>query len=118
MVARGLIRPLKGIRGYYLLNDSLMRLGLRPVTELPARRSRSRGDMLRWAFWMVDPLHFPCPRWVMEAHRDPDHEWIVALLAQIHGPHLTALVGAEEKLAYAEDALRVAEPGSYRTAGS
>ena len=34
-VNKGKIVPLKGIRGLYKLNDSLRRLGLREVSELP-----------------------------------------------------------------------------------
>ncbi|TAE91736.1 MAG: hypothetical protein EAZ81_05145, partial [Verrucomicrobia bacterium] len=34
-VNKGKIVPMKGIRGFYLLNDSLRRLGLREVPNLP-----------------------------------------------------------------------------------
>ena len=35
LVNKGMITPMKGIRGFYLLNDSLRRLGLREVPKLP-----------------------------------------------------------------------------------
>ncbi len=106
LVAKGVILPLKGLRGFYLLNESLVRLGLRPVPALPAKQTRSRGDLLRWAFWMLDPLLFSRPGWVMNSHRQTDDEWISALLAQVHGPRLNALGSVEEKLAYAEGAVQ------------
>jgi hypothetical protein len=44
-VNKGRITPMKGIRGFYMLNDSLRRLGLRELAklpdEIPARTSPS-----------------------------------------------------------------------------
>lgn len=36
-VNEGIIVPIKGMRGFYKLNDSLRRLGLREVPELPQK---------------------------------------------------------------------------------
>ena len=40
-VNKGKIVPVKGIRGFYKLNDSLRRLGLREVPNLPQDPSKS-----------------------------------------------------------------------------
>lgn len=36
LVKKGVIVKLKEVKGYYLLNESLIQLGLQPVSELPA----------------------------------------------------------------------------------
>ncbi len=35
MVNRGTIVPMKGLKGFYKLNESLCRMGLKPVPSLP-----------------------------------------------------------------------------------
>lgn len=63
-VNEGIVVPIKGMRGFYKLNDSLRRLGLREVPELPgAFVERSSEDMLRLAFNLIDPELFPAPGW-------------------------------------------------------
>ena len=62
-VNKGKIVPMKGIRGYYKLNDSLVRLGLRPVPELPDLAKRTDEDITRLAFHMMDEDTFPPPPW-------------------------------------------------------
>ncbi|MFT5854871.1 MAG: hypothetical protein ACI8XO_002118, partial [Verrucomicrobiales bacterium] len=47
-VNKGTIIPIKGIRGFYKLNESLRRMGLREVRELPTEpESRSLEDIVR-----------------------------------------------------------------------
>ena len=51
-VNKGKIIPMKGIRGFYLLNASLSRLGLREVPHLPERAAiRSTEDIVQLAFY-------------------------------------------------------------------
>jgi len=58
-VNKGKIVPLKGIRGFYKLNDSLRRLGLREVAELPETvSSRTAEEIIRLAFCSIDPEVF------------------------------------------------------------
>jgi hypothetical protein len=101
-VNKGKIVPLKGIRGFYLLNDSLRRLGLREVPSLPQDPAkRSTEDILRLAFTLIDPLIFPAPSWMREVEevdvRDTDH---ARLLATLHQESVEALASDAEKLAY------------------
>jgi hypothetical protein len=56
LVGRGLIVPVKGLRGYYRLNASLERLGLRAVAELPGKDGREREMRLAClALWLAAP---------------------------------------------------------------
>lgn len=100
-VSKGKIVPMKGIRGFYLLNDSLRRLGLREVPSLPESAKRSTEDILRLAFTLIDPVVFPPPSWLLEAEvldfNDADH---ARLQAEKHADALNALANAEEKHAY------------------
>jgi hypothetical protein len=77
-VNKGKIVPLKGIRGFYKLNDSLRRLGLREVASLPSEiQKRSLEDIMRFAFTLIDRNLFPEPTWASEAEvidlRDMDY---------------------------------------------
>ena len=65
LVNKGKIVQMKGLRGFYLLNDSLRRLGLREVPALPESRKRSLEDILRLAFTLIDPDIFPAPPWTI-----------------------------------------------------
>ena len=101
-VNKGTIIPMKGIRGFYLLNASLRRLGLREVPSLPeSAATRSTEDLLRLAFTLIDPDIFPAPSWMLEVEeldlKDADH---ARLLADLHRDPVTALGSAVEKLAY------------------
>lgn len=101
-VNKGIIMPLKGIRGFYRLNDSLRRLGLREVATPPREASGpSTEDLVRLAFTLIDPVHFPDPPWLLTADvvnvKDMDH---ALLLAQVHRENVEGLETSIEKLAY------------------
>ena len=103
-VNKGRIIPLKDLRGYYLLNESLRRLGLREVKAPPSRVSeRSMEEILRLAFHLIDPLVFPLPGWILNeeeiSYRDIDH---AKEHAARHRDDVMALKGAEEKHAFLE----------------
>lgn len=101
LVGKGRILPVKGLRGFYRLNESLVRLGLRPVAELPKNSSRSGEDLLRWAFSMVDPRLFPEPSWMLCSDPTEIETKAAMLMASVHRPHLEEFESVEEKLAYA-----------------
>jgi hypothetical protein len=101
-VNKGIIIPMKGLRGFYLLNASLSRLGLREVTKLPeAPANRSLEDMVRLAFSLIDPLLFPPPSWLLTVEeldlKDADH---ARRMADQHREEVNALESAELKIAY------------------
>jgi hypothetical protein len=81
-VNKGKIVPVKGIRGFYRLNDSLRRLGLREVPHPPKESKRATEDILRMAFTQIDLLIFPAPAWMLGVEeldqKDVDHARLVA----------------------------------------
>ena len=107
LVNKGKIVPLKDLRGFYRLNDSLRRLGLREVPSLPECDSqRSSEDILRLALTLIDPEIFPAPSWMLSVEaldmRDADH---ARLLADKHADHINGLPNIQLKLAYAAGVL-------------
>ncbi len=113
LVNKGKICPVKGLRGYYRLNDSLRRLGLREVSSLPGSGERSQEDILRLAFTIIDPVAFPAPSWMLMVEeldlKTVDH---ARLLADLHRESVEALSSMPLKLAYfggALDALAMME---------
>lgn len=106
LVNRGRIIPIKGLRGFYKLNESLKRLGLREVPSLDAMaKARSVADILRLAFALIDPLVFQMPAWAINevvGSRDMDH---AILRAQAHREKVASLHSQVEKLAYLESVI-------------
>jgi hypothetical protein len=101
-VNKGKIIPMKGIRGFYLLNASLSRLGLREVPSLPEMAAtRSTKDILELAFTLIDPEIFLEPSWMLTVEeldmREVDH---ARLLADLHRDSVNALGSVVEKFAY------------------
>jgi len=107
LVNRGKIIPMKGMRGYYLLNESLRRMGLPKVLEIPsAVEKRSLEDIARLAFTLIDPRLFPAPSWLLteEAIRlvEADH---ARRIAAEHREKVHALENEHLKLAYFQGVL-------------
>ena len=107
LVNRGKILPVKGLRGFYRLNESLKRLGLREVAQPPSETpSRSMEDIVRLAFTSIDPETFPPPSWMLSQNelepRDQDH---ARLVADLHRAAIHALPSFQEKAAYAAGVL-------------
>ena len=99
-VNEGIVVPIKNMRGFYKLNESLKRLGLREVSELPAVPvARSSEDMLRLAFHLIEPEVFPAPGWFLIT------EYLTS--AEIH--HLDLIVEKHEAIMeeYEEDRLKI-----------
>ena len=106
LVKDGAIVPFDGLRGFYRLNESLLRLGLRPVSVLPTKKSRSNADMFRWAMSMIETRLFPVPDWAWDDRAlDPYQEEAARFLVLTHGPLLATLESDEEKLNYLAGAL-------------
>ncbi len=108
-VNEGIIVPIKGVRGYYKLNDSLRRLGLRAVPEPPQKvATTTTEDIIRFAFHVIDPLLFPAPCWLLDAEvineRDANH---AVLLIERHTDDVAAFRTAGEKLSYMQGVLDV-----------
>ena len=105
LVGKGLILPVKGLRGFYRLNESLVRLGLRPVDRMPSASGRSGEDLMRWAFTMIDSTIFPAPPWLLRNQPTAMEHQTAELIASVHRPYVEALASSEEKLAYGAGAL-------------
>ena len=106
-VKKGKIVPMKGIRGFYLLNDSLRRLGLREVRSLPTAPSApGPDDIVRLAFTLIDRNLFPEPSWLLHVEainvKDADH---AARLADQHRDKVRSFEQVELKLAYFQGVL-------------
>jgi hypothetical protein len=101
-VDKGKVIPMKGIRGFYLLNASLSRLGLREVPSLPDQvATRSTEDIVQLAFTMIDPEIFLEPSWMLTVEEldliEVDH---ARLIADRHRDSVNALGSVVEKFAY------------------
>jgi hypothetical protein len=115
-VNKGTIVAMKGIRGFYLLNASLRRLGLREVPALPEEPvPLSTEDLVRFAFCVMDSDLFPAPSWLLGAgaldSRDADH---VVLLIDKHQAAVVGLESDRLKQAYLQgvlDALHALKTG-------
>ena len=101
LVNKGQIVPLKGLKGFYRLNDSLRRLGLREVANVPSVIARTAEDIVRLAFTMIDPEIFPAPPWLLREGdlnlNDADH---ARLIADQHAEAVSNLGSVLEKLSY------------------
>jgi len=107
LVNKGKILPVKGLKGFYRLNESLKRLGLREVSQPPSEKpSRSMDDILRLAFTMIDPEVFPPASWMLSENElealDTEH---ARLVADLHRDAIHELPSFQEKLAYASGVL-------------
>jgi len=101
-VNKGKIVPLKGIRGFYKLNDSLRRLGLREVARFPAEiQKRTIEDIVRLAFTLIDRDLFPEPSWLLFEEaiglNDAEH---ARLIADQHRDKVESHDHVKLKLAY------------------
>ncbi len=108
-VNEGIIVPIKGMRGFYKLNDSLRRLGLREVPELSQKiTQRTTEEIIRLAFHTIDPEVFPPPAWMMAEEavdgRDADH---AILLMERYSDAVAALGTPGEKHSFMQGILDI-----------
>ena len=102
LVNKGKITPFKPMRGHYLLNDSLRRLGLRQVSALPQPPpAPGLEGIVRLAFTLIDRNLFPEPSWLLDVEaidaKDADH---ARLLADRYRDKVMAYDHVALKLAY------------------
>ncbi len=107
LVKKGKITKFKPMRGHFLLNDSLRRLGLREVRELPQPPpAPSLDDIVRLAFTLIDRNLFPEPSWLLHVEaidaKDADH---ATRLADRCRDKVEAFDHVELKLAYFQGVL-------------
>jgi hypothetical protein len=106
-VNKGKIVPMKSIRGLFLLNDSLRRLGLKEVRELPQPPPEPGLEgIVRLAFFLIDPKLFPEPSWLLPVEaidaKDADH---AVKLADTHRDKVQSYEHVELKLAHFQGVL-------------
>jgi hypothetical protein len=109
-VKKGKIVPLKGIRGFYKLNESLRLLGLREVSELPMEvPSRTAEEIIRLAFNAIDPDVFTAPTWLLVAEViDGADTYHAELVFALHSDHFAQMRDDREKQAYLQGVLDAA----------
>ena len=101
-VNKGRIIPWPGMRGRFLVNESLRRMGLPKISEIPKEKKvRSLEDLTRFAFTLIDVLLFPAPSWLLAEETinlvDGDH---ACRVADQHRDSVEALSSPDLKLAY------------------
>jgi len=95
------------MRGFYKLNDSLRRLGLREVPKPPRDvPTRTTEDVIRLAFHMIEPELFPAPSWLLfdEVIAGTDFHHAELLVAQ-HAANVEELDGDPLKTNYLQGVL-------------
>lgn len=107
LVSEGKIKRFKHMEGFFYLNDSLRRMGLREVRELPKPPSGpSLEDIVRLAFTLIDRNLFPEPAWLLYVDaidaKDADH---ATRLADRCRDKVEAFDHVELKLAYFQGVL-------------
>lgn len=118
LVRRGVIVKVEEVQGYYLLNESLARLGLPPVNEVPAPpdAAQRERELLEFAMRMAAPDVVDTPRWIRRKGEDlTAHEKShMVLLAMYHRKKMETITSPQERLAYVRGvfAPRTDWPGS------
>jgi len=76
LVRRGVIVKIKEVQGYYLLNESLVRLGLPHMSGLPATPDAARRErqLVELALYLAAPDVVPEPSWMLTDDRLTAHE--------------------------------------------
>jgi hypothetical protein len=110
LVNKGRITPFKHMRGHYLLNDSLRRLGLKEVRKLPKPPPEPGLEgIIRLAFTLIDDGLFPAPSWLLNVDainaKDADH---AVRLADQYRAAVQECSNVELKLAYFQGVLDAA----------
>jgi len=112
LVRKGVIVKMKEVQGYYLLNESLVRLGLPHVSELPAPPDAAwrERQLTELALSLAAPDVVPRPSWMLTDDRLTAHERShVALLAMSHFRELQKITLQPERLAYVTGAFDACE---------
>ena len=82
LVNAGAVVQLKGIKGYFRLNESLVRLGLQPVPELPEARDIGDKEILELALTIAAPDVVDTPAWLLGGALRQDDAAKAVLLAE------------------------------------
>lgn len=111
LVNKGKITPLPGIRGFYKLNDSLRRLGLKEVPKPPQDvPARTTEGIIRLAFHLIDPDLFPAPTWLSKAEVIDGADFHHAeLVAAQHSTNVAELEHDRLKVNYLQGVLDMIE---------
>jgi len=109
LVKKGKIIPMKGLKGFYLMNESRRRLGFTELREVPEAKPRSMEDVVRLAFTFIDRSLFPEPAWLLdvESISVEDGDYAIAL-ADRYRNHIESFSQVELKLAYFQGVLDAA----------
>ena len=112
LVGRGVIVKIKEVQGYYLLNESLVRLGLPPVSGLPLTPDAAGRErqLVELAMSLAAPDVVPVPSWMLTDDRLTAHEKShVGLLAMHHYRNMQNITLQPDRLDYLKGVLDAAE---------
>lgn len=107
LVHRGKVVPVDGLKGYYLLNESLVRLGMKPVQDLPRADLPTIEDLVRLALWLIEPDLFILPWRFQSALPDlstTEGRYVVELVVR-HAVEIRQLPTDQERIAYGDGVL-------------
>jgi hypothetical protein len=104
LVARGKVAKVKELRGYYRLNESLQRLGLSAVDQLPAwgRDDLDPRALADIALALCMPGELPMPSELLAHALTADEVLLVARLQRSYKAELVNIHAAEERLNFAQ----------------
>lgn len=107
LVNKARILPWPNMRGRFLLNASLHRMGLPTVETLPEEPAKlSLEDTARLAFALIDPGLFPAPSWLLSSDvldaKDCDH---ARRLAEQYREKVESYPSPQEKIGYFQGVL-------------
>lgn len=112
LVRRGVIVKMQEVQGYYLLNESLVRLGLPHVSGLPVTPDAARRErqLVELALSLAAPDVVPVPSWMLTDARLTAHEKShVALLSMHHHRKMQDITLQPDRVAYLQGVLDAAE---------
>ena len=108
LVAKGRIVPLKHVRGRYRLNESLARLGMPPVRELPTTPDPTEREqrLVAFALHLAAPDIVAAPSWLLDDDdltvAEKSHVVLTALQVDFEMRDIT---GQQERLGFVQGVL-------------
>jgi len=104
LVNRGKVAEIKELRGFYRLNESLRRLGLSQVEEIPrsAAGGLDKRVLADFALDLCMPDELPVPSEILSQALSADDVLEVIRLQGVYSQGLSALHSREERIAFAQ----------------
>ena len=108
LVQQGVVVQVPAPRGYYKLNTSLARLGLKGVSAIPRAGGVGPVEVTALALWMAAPDLCPCPPWMLDLEPTQDQSRTATAQAEIFRRELGSLESVAEKREFIQGVLDMA----------